>query len=87
MIKLQLFHENKNRLHTLTVAVIGKGCCFKYLCATLMDCPVVTTKLGKVKGRLVDKANTNEAKQVYAYLGIPFAKPPVGELRFEQPQK
>jgi len=52
-----------------------------------MDCPVVTTKLGKVKGRLVDKANTNEAKQVYAYLGIPFAKPPVGELRFEQPQK
>jgi len=52
-----------------------------------MDCPVVTTTVGKVRGRLLNKAKTNEAKQVYAYLGIPFGKPPVGELRFEPPEK
>jgi len=52
-----------------------------------MDFLVVTTPLGKVRGRLINKAKTAEAKQVYAYLGIPFAKPPVGELRFEPPKK
>lgn len=35
---------------------------------------------GKLKGTF-DK--TFEGEQVYAFLGIPYAKPPIGELRFK----
>jgi len=49
-----------------------------------MDCPVVTTKNGKVQGRLCTKLND---KQVFNYSKIPFAKPPVNELRFQPPQE
>jgi len=42
-----------------------------------MDC-IVQTKNGPVKGK--------RDKDVYAWLGIPYAKPPVGELRFKPAQ-
>ena len=42
----------------------------------------VQTSSGPVEGH--SSANRT---QVSEYLGIPFAKPPVGELRFETPQK
>ncbi len=38
----------------------------------------VTTDLGSIQGVEVERAT--------AYLGIPYAKPPVGELRFQAPQ-
>lgn len=41
---------------------------------------IVTTSLGKVEGKQVDSILPNE--KYYAFLGIPYAKPPVGELRF-----
>ncbi|CAK8697513.1 unnamed protein product [Clavelina lepadiformis] len=53
----------------------------------MADCPVVNTFCGKVKGRLCLKAKSPDAKQVFRFSSIPFAKPPVGQLRFEPPQK
>lgn len=43
---------------------------------------LVTVKNGKVQGTLVPVLNGN----VSAFLGIPYAKPPVGKLRFRNPE-
>jgi para-nitrobenzyl esterase len=43
--------------------------------------PAVMTDAGQVRGLLV-----GPAADVVAYKGIPFAKPPVGELRWKEPQ-
>lgn len=41
------------------------------------------TLSGKVKGHVVE---TPASDSVQEYLGIPYAKPPVGELRFANPE-
>uniref|UniRef100_A0A4W4HC25 Carboxylic ester hydrolase n=1 Tax=Electrophorus electricus TaxID=8005 RepID=A0A4W4HC25_ELEEL len=48
------------------------------------DGPVVQTKLGALKGAY----STAKGKHtvIYSYLGVPFAKPPVGPLRLAPPQ-
>ncbi|XP_059849288.1 fatty acyl-CoA hydrolase precursor, medium chain-like isoform X2 [Hypanus sabinus] len=46
--------------------------------------PIVVTKYGALEGKQVSVKGM--AKPVYNYLGIPFAKPPVGPLRFSVPQ-
>ncbi|XP_030060308.1 fatty acyl-CoA hydrolase precursor, medium chain [Microcaecilia unicolor] len=46
--------------------------------------PTVTTKSGKLKGKLMKVKGTD--RHVNAYFGIPFAKPPIGQLRFSPPQ-
>lgn len=43
---------------------------------------IVTTKSGKVQGKLLPTLDG----EVRAFLGIPFAKPPVENLRFRHPQ-
>ncbi|KAK2867446.1 hypothetical protein Q8A67_025563 [Cirrhinus molitorella] len=48
------------------------------------DGPVLQTKFGVLKGEYV-KARGKDTV-VHSYLGIPFAKPPVGPLRFSPPQ-
>ncbi|XP_076822299.1 fatty acyl-CoA hydrolase precursor, medium chain-like [Clavelina lepadiformis] len=53
----------------------------------MSDCPVISTAYGKVKGKTCLKAKAKNAKQVFRYSKIPFGKPPIGELRFEPPQK
>jgi len=51
------------------------------------DCPIVNIKNGRVRGRVcVGLKKTNARIYTYNYQGIPFAKPPVGDLRFEPPQ-
>ncbi|KAF8354911.1 hypothetical protein PRIPAC_96534 [Pristionchus pacificus] len=51
------------------------------------DCPppsrIVMTTHGKVQGRRLVHAGD---RQVDAFQGIPFAAPPIGELRFKKPQ-
>lgn len=44
------------------------------------EAPMAQTKYGKIRGRrlaLVD------GKEINAFLGVPFARPPLGELRFK----
>ncbi|XP_038168423.1 acylcarnitine hydrolase-like [Arvicola amphibius] len=46
--------------------------------------PIRSTQTGQVRGSLIQ---VNDAKVgVYSFLGIPFAKPPVGQLRFAPPE-
>ena len=45
--------------------------------------PVVQTESGAVVGKIL---SLPYSKSVYEYLGIPYAKPPVGELRFAAPK-
>ncbi|KAI8520205.1 Carboxylesterase 5A [Branchiostoma belcheri] len=47
--------------------------------------PVVSTASGKVRGT-VQYTNDLPDKPVYTFLGIPYAAPPVGDLRFRAPE-
>ncbi|CAJ0582725.1 unnamed protein product, partial [Mesorhabditis spiculigera] len=44
------------------------------------DCPTVITRQGPVQG---SKEYTKDGTMIYQFLGIPFAQPPIGRLRFE----
>ena len=47
----------------------------------------VSTKYGDVEGLLISYPNpTVPFKSVSKFLGVPFAAPPIGELRFKAPQ-
>ncbi|XP_069860950.1 acylcarnitine hydrolase-like [Dipodomys merriami] len=46
--------------------------------------PIRTTHTGQVRGSLIHLKESNVA--VHTFLGIPFAKPPVGPLRFAPPE-
>lgn len=41
---------------------------------------IVETQAGKVRGK---KGNSCDATEFYAFKGIPYAQPPIGELRFK----
>ena len=51
-----------------------------FLCAVTSANPVVETTYGLVEGREIP-IHTGDV--IDSYLGIPFAKPPIDELRFE----
>ncbi|XP_077988293.1 neuroligin-4, X-linked-like [Glandiceps talaboti] len=46
--------------------------------------PIVTTDYGKVRGKRINLDNTY-LRDVNAFLGIPYAAPPTGNLRFRNP--
>lgn len=48
-----------------------------------MSEPVVTVKQGQIKGHI---RQTFDGENFYEFLGIPYAKPPIGSLRFKAPQ-
>ncbi|KAH9514795.1 Pyrethroid hydrolase Ces2a [Bulinus truncatus] len=54
-------------------------CCF----ATVRPSPVVHTPFGRLKGQ---EKTAQNGKTYFAFLGIPYAKPPVGKLRFAKPE-
>nr|XP_003217974.2 PREDICTED: acetylcholinesterase [Anolis carolinensis] len=64
------------------------GFCFLFLLFSLASCSptgdgtVVNTKSGPVKGKLLSESSSS----VMAYLGIPYAEPPLGNLRFQKPR-
>uniref|UniRef100_A0A665VPC9 Carboxylesterase type B domain-containing protein n=2 Tax=Echeneis naucrates TaxID=173247 RepID=A0A665VPC9_ECHNA len=61
---------------------------FSVLCLSVaadLHAPVVHTKLGSLRGEYVSVKETET--RVQAFLGVPFAKPPLGpELRLAAPQ-
>ncbi|XP_060588079.1 acetylcholinesterase-like [Ruditapes philippinarum] len=50
------------------------------------DVPSVVTKLGSITGETKSVTFQGNEYQVDRYLGIPYAKPPTGDLRFQPPQ-
>ena len=46
------------------------------------DAPILSTTSGQLRGLNVIKSKKVEG---YQYLGVPYAEPPVGELRFQRP--
>lgn len=55
------------------------------LISNILTAPVVHTKLGSLKGEYVSVKGKETG--VHAYLGVPFAKPPLGpSLRLAPPQ-
>ena len=52
-------------------------------CCSRKTGPVVVTAMGAVEGSLM---KTVEGTTIYAYRGVPYAKPPVGKLRFKKPE-
>lgn len=65
--------------------------CVYYICALLalsaaQDAPTVDSKLGVIKGKLVDYNFRGNTLSTKAFLGIPYAKPPVEDLRFKKPE-
>lgn len=67
----------------LRAATAVAAACFVCLVRpAISDAPVVSTESGLVSGTLV---TAGDDKQVEAFLGIPYAQPPVGDLRFRKP--
>ncbi|KAJ7997747.1 hypothetical protein DPEC_G00215330 [Dallia pectoralis] len=63
----------------LTIVILGPS-----LGTTAESGPVVTLKNGKVRGEYIHVKGTEQ--RVQQYLGIPFARPPLGPLRLTAPQ-
>ncbi|XP_004625959.1 cocaine esterase-like isoform X8 [Octodon degus] len=62
------------------------GLLLLFICGQAQDSanPIRTTNTGQVRGSLVHVKGTN--LEVHTFLGIPFAKPPLGPLRFAPPE-
>ena len=43
--------------------------------------PIISAPAGKIQGL---REFTRDKKEIYSYKGIPFAKPPIGSLRFKR---
>ncbi|XP_038662140.1 fatty acyl-CoA hydrolase precursor, medium chain-like isoform X2 [Scyliorhinus canicula] len=65
-------------------ALLILGCPALWAAETNEEPPVVVTKYGQLEGKKLSVKGTHQS--VYRYLAIPFAKPPVGPLRFTVPQ-
>ncbi|XP_069802179.1 fatty acyl-CoA hydrolase precursor, medium chain-like isoform X2 [Dendropsophus ebraccatus] len=63
-------------LCTLTMGVLELG--------QQDGCPEVDTQYGKLRGKTLSVKGTD--KTVHVFYGVPFAKPPVGSLRFAAPE-
>lgn len=62
--------------------------CFSFGITNLSATIIVETQYGKIIGKTTQFLDENDGFQtVYSFLGVPFASPPVNELRFEPPQR
>ncbi|CAH1776529.1 unnamed protein product [Owenia fusiformis] len=68
--------------HTHIVTVISALVFLGYLTPCLSI--EVDTKYGKILGETL---NLTDGRQVHTWLGIPYAKPPIGRLRFAKPEE
>ena len=57
------------------------------VCLPLVPSVIVTTKYGNIEGLTASYPNaTGPFKSVSKFLGVPYAAPPIGKLRFKAPQ-
>ncbi|XP_025083329.1 bile salt-activated lipase-like isoform X1 [Pomacea canaliculata] len=70
-------------LYLLVVSVISVTLTRSQNTSTTSTPPVVQTQLGAISGRMLTAKN---GRQYEAFRGIPYARPPVGDLRFSKPQ-
>ena len=86
-IRKTLFDMKLDLFHFFYVSVICAVLFASNLTRAELDerqrCPVVQTETGAVVGKV---ENLPHGKSVYEYLGIPYAEPPVGGLRFIAPK-
>ena len=62
--------------------------CFSFGITNLSATIIVETQYGEIIGKTTQFLDENDGFQtVYSFLGVPFASPPVNELRFEPPQR
>ncbi|XP_064628478.1 acetylcholinesterase-like [Lineus longissimus] len=70
--------------HLLFFMIVKVANCDYFECR---EGPCVTTPMGRVFGRQVESILGNgDLKRVDTYRGIPYAQPPIGDLRFADPQ-
>ena len=53
---------------------------FIYIARANNDAPIIEISEGKIKG---EEKESREGRDFFAYRGIPYARAPVGDLRFE----
>lgn len=80
--------NKSDRVDSSKKNVLIVGCCVIIVAYYLQrfirtSDPIVQTQNGRVRGRVGISRNSRE---YFEFLGIPFAKPPVGNLRFQSPQ-
>lgn len=77
------FHLTRSRLKLLVTAIALILCIIllrRYLFPKRT--PVITTANGQVQGRV---GNSRNGLEYWQFLGIPYAKPPLGHLKFQPP--
>ncbi|XP_042147800.1 acetylcholinesterase-like [Ixodes scapularis] len=72
----------KERCKSWNVLLLTSVCMIKFAVSTSHERPTVHTSLGVVVGQRI----TVGGRDVDEFLGIPYAEPPLGELRFRKPQ-
>lgn len=89
IILFLLFHMSRSLLPSLCGFV---PCMLDRICINghppnmfnLLTGPIVQTKHGALKGEFMRAKGKDTV--IHSYLGVPFAKPPVGPLRLSAPQ-
>jgi hypothetical protein len=68
------------RLSVVILVILGT-CSFLVSVAQSSKKPIVTVQQGLLKGKLL--ATPRSTNKYVGFLGIPYAKPPVGDLKFK----
>ncbi|XP_045770164.1 esterase E4-like isoform X2 [Maniola jurtina] len=72
--RCRLDSESRNILEHYKIVTCG---------GRMVDSPIATVEEGQLQGKLV---HSPSGKAFYSFQGIPYAKPPIGSLRFRAPQ-
>jgi hypothetical protein len=70
----------KLRLSVVLVAIVGYFVRKQYFPSIVLSPIVELEGGGKVQGRI---STSRDGREYYEYLGLPYATPPIGELRYE----
>lgn len=68
---------HSNKFVTLATLFVAFNCLYAHPVDVKDNPPIITTKYGQIQGM--------DDGMAYVYLGIPYALPPIGNLRWEVP--